>query len=641
MNSTQAPRVELIEGYRRQPGQARRWKTFLIVLLLGSLIAAIAVYSRAPVYRASASILTIKAETPGAYSALANAEHAAIQSRLLLGQQLLDLLAEQLQQQEYDTDAASLPGMLSVTPVPDTNLLELGAQGGDPKFLQLAVNQWARSYASFRLQQIETESGRVSAEIEDRQSQLQAKIDTAREQLREFRKANAIIGLERGENRPMAALQGLNQSLNRARQKLIEAEARQASIAAARERGKIMVPEQQKGKIASLTLAVQESRSRLSELQKQFTQTYIDRDPELRDLPKKLQSQERDLAETLAVAGSMLEEETTQEIDGARLSLLALQEKLALQQDRVEEFNELYAEFKIRNENLTGLQRLQAAQDEQRVQLGIRNQQKFPPIKIVEQARLPVSPIHPHYQRDIMIGLGIAFTLALFMTWLVEYLGGRSGSEKQPIGVNIYTGTHARELPVNAAQPQLAEAQTATLEAPTPALSAPRLPRELSTADVHSLLAGLDGQLQGYAALLLSGVSPYEIAMLSPATFDNDSRSILLGDSEPRRIPIDASTWQQIAATGLFTYEMKLPLTQIDYQLAQAAIEADLAAADGINALVLWHTYVMHLIRQGIEAPALRARVGAIPPQVIDELQQQAPGHPATSINYRYPAIPD
>jgi len=640
LNTTQAPRVELVDEAPHNGGSGRRWKIFIIVLLLASLVGAIAVYSRAPTYRAHASVLTIKPAQPGAYSARANAEHAEIQKRLLLGEELLSLLASQLNQDGFDVQSDQLLGILSVAPVPDTNLLELRAEGGDPATLQAVANQWAKSYESYRLQQIETETGRVTDELKDRQQQLQEKITAAREQLREFRKANAIVGLERGENRAMATLKGLNQSLNKARQDLVEAEAKQAAIAVARKRGKTIVPDSQKARIANLRLEARKTRSRLKELRRQFTQTYIDRDPKLRELPKQLQRQERELAEALSLAAGTLDEETTQQIESARLSVEALERKLNQQQANVELFNERYEQFKALNSNLTRLRGLLAEQKEQLVRIEIKNQQKFPPIEIVELARLPSSPIHPNYTRDMGIALGIAFTLALFLTWLVEYLSGRPKTREPQFGVNIYTGDgSAQALPGGAAQAQLGSAPNAPLAPPPAALSAPQLPRELEQREVTRLLAEMAPQLQGYAALLLSGVSPYELALLTSSDFDSKTHSINLGGANPRQIQTDANIWQRIAATGLFTYDVTMPLQQVEQQLSLAAEQAQLESPESINALALWHSYVMYLVRQGIDSESLAARVGAIPPSVLEELMRQSPGGKTTNINPTYPVL--
>ena len=62
----------------------------------------------------------------------------------------------------------------------------------------------------------------------------------------------------------------------------------------------------------------------------------------------------------------------------------------------------------------------------------------------------------------------------------------------------------------------------------------------------------------------------------------------------------------------------------------------------GVSAIALWHTYVIYLVRQGIDAAALTARVGAIPPAMLATLLQFAPPsgtRPPGAIDFTYPAL--
>ena len=61
-----------------------------------------------------------------------------------------------------------------------------------------------------------------------------------------------------------------------------------------------------------------------------------------------------------------------------------------------------------------------------------------------------------------------------------------------------------------------------------------------------------------------------------------------------------------------------------------------------MNALSLWHSYVLYLVRQGIDASALAKRVGAIPPNIYSTLMHFAPpggNRPLSSINFIHPAL--
>ncbi|MDJ0739445.1 MAG: hypothetical protein QNJ91_06990 [Gammaproteobacteria bacterium] len=650
MNTSQLPSVELVQGapppVATGPARWRRWKVFFSVLLITAAIGLALVYSRSPVYRASASVLTVKPKAVDTRSAEADIEHVAIQGRLLLGEELLGRLSLQLEDAGDGLIAGldALRNMLSVVPVPDTNLLELRAEGADPQQLQRVVNRWAESYEVFRAEEIEAATGRTTAEIGDQQEQLAGKIERARAELLAFRQANEIVGLERGENRALASLKGLNQSLNKARDTLIEARARKAAIDEAIARGETVVPSEQKTQIADLRLAVQRGQARLADLRQRYTQAYLDRDPDLKQLPATLREQERELQSALRIAKATVADEASQAVEAARVSLGVIERKLIEQQDAVQQFNESYKAFKALEEDLARLERLHADNSERLAQIEVKNLQKYPPIQIVEWARVPTRPIHPNYERDLLIALAVALGLALFVTWLVEYLSEKSSASAATpqIGVRIYAGDQA---------PALAAAANAPLPhqpAAAPPLQAPAdlpvLPRELSGAEVQSVLAALDSTTSGYAALLLSGVSPYELALLHANCFDRTGGTVGVPGAGARRLAVRSDVWPRLDAIigDMDDAHLKLPVAELDLRLRTAAERARVADPRGVTALALWHTYVVFLIRQGIDVTTLIARVGNMPPDILDTLLHYAPpgGHrPAGGIDFTYPAL--
>lgn len=656
MNTPQLPSVELIQGtaphaQTQGPGRGRRWKIFFTVLILSAAIGAAYVYSRPAVYRASASVLTVKPKAVDQRSEAADVEHVAIQRRLLMGEDLLGRLSTTLEELGHSTIAGieQLRSMLAVVAVPDTNLLELRAEGGDPEVLQRVANHWAESYEGFRAEEIEAATGRTTAEIADQQMELSQKIETARAELLAFREANQIVGLERGENRALASLKGLNDSLNKARETLVDAEARQASVADAIARGETVIPKEQREQITAMKLSVQRGRAHLAELRGRYTQAYMNRDPELKAFPAILRGLESELNQALEIAKVTVADEASQAVETARLSLQAIEAKLEAQQRDVQTFNERYKEFKALEEDLGRLEKLSADNAERLAQIEVKNLNKFPPIQIVEWARLPGRPIYPDYERDLMIALGIALGLALFITWLVEYLSGRSGAAQAApqIGVRIYPGEQSPALAATPAQTSLPHQAAAT--APTPHLQAPPadlpvLPRELGGAELQSLLAAADPGAGGQAALLLSGISPYELPLLHADCFDRISGTVSIPGAGARRIGIAPGGWRRIEPllTGVDGVHINPSVAELSEQLRIAARKAHVTDPASIDAPALWHTYVLYLVRQGIDRSTLAERVGKLPTEMLDVLGHYAPPggvRPASGIDFSYPAL--
>jgi succinoglycan biosynthesis transport protein ExoP len=651
VNTPQLPSVELIQGSPQPeptgPARWRRWKVFFSVLLLSSAVGLAIVYGRDPIYRAAASILTVKPKAVDRRSEEADIEHVAIQGRLLLGEELLGRLAQRLAEEGDDKIAGldQLRSILSVVPVPETNLLELRAEGEYPEQLQRAVNRWAESYEGFRAEEIEAATGRTTAELTDEQSQLQLKIEAARAELLGFREANDIVSLERDENRSLATLKGLNNSLNKAREALVEARARKMAIDEAIANGETVIPSEQKNDMTRMKLDVERTRARVADLKQKYTQRYIDRDPVLKNLPGMLNEMERELVRALELGERTVKDEAQQDVATAEASVTALERELIEHQDKVQKFTERFKEFKAMEEGLAGLEKLANENKARLAKIEVQNLKKYPPIQVVEWARVPSRPIYPDYERDLMIALAAALGLALFVTWLVEYLSERSRpSHATPyLGVRIYPDGQTQTIAAPQVHNQLNHDATVAAAPPAPA-NLPILPRELAGAELKSLMAVADPLTAGYAALLLSGISPYELPLLHSACFDSSGDRIEVPGASRREITIGQGAWRRLepVLAEMAGSKMAVPLPELDQRLVGCAREAQLADPGSINALSLWHSYVLYLVRQGIDASALAARAGAIPPDVHGTMMHFAPpggNRPLSSIEFIHPIL--
>jgi uncharacterized protein involved in exopolysaccharide biosynthesis len=634
--------VEWIQGPSQGAGDSgrrwRRWKVFLGVLLVAVVAGLAIVYSRSPVYRASASVLTVKPKAVDMRSEEADQEHVAIQRRLLLGDALLqrvtDAVGADAAGQAVDPDA--LRTVLSAHAVPDTNLLELRAEGGDPAWLQGVVNHWAEAYETFRAEQIAEVAGRTTAELEEEQARLQARIDAARSELQAFREANDIVSLERGENRTLAQLNGLNASLGKARERLVEARAAQAAVQEAVAKGETVIPREQKADIARQQLEVQRMRDRLAKLNERYTPAYLERDPVLKALPEQMREMERDLERALALAGRTVLDESSQAVDAAERSVAELETELAAHQQRVQQFTESFKEFKALEEGLARLETLYADNAERLAQIQVQNREKYPPVQVVDWAILPTRPVYPDYQRDLFIALGVAFALALFVTWLLEYLGERP----KPVpymGLRVYgqNGAQAGALDAGVGRDALPGV------APGPGLppgAAPRAlgppPRELRHPEVQALLQTADEVVAGYAALLLSGVAPQELALLHAHCFDTEARILNVPGSRPRHLELGDNAAARL--TGLLQMQsaptLDLGLPQLDGALAGTAARAGISDPQQVTARALRHTYALYLVRQGLPLHQLPRQLGELDPEMAAWLADYATADAALSL---------
>jgi uncharacterized protein involved in exopolysaccharide biosynthesis len=634
LNTPQVPSVEWIQGPPPAGSDGgrrwRRWKVFVGVLLVAALAGVAIVYSRAPLYRASASVLTVKPKAVDMRSEEADQEHVAIQRRLLLGDALLkrvtDALAADDPGQAVDPDV--LRNVLSAHPVPDTNLLELRAEGGDPAWLQGVVNQWAGAYETFRAEQIAEVAGRTTAELEEEQARLQQRITASRAELQAFRESHDIVSLERAENSTLARLNGLNAALNKARERVVEARAARAAVQEAVAKGETVIPAEQKADIARQQLDVQRMRDRLAKLNERYTQKYLDRDPVLKALPEQLREAERDLERALALARRTVLDEAAQAVDAAERSVVELEAELAEHQQRVQQFTASFKEFKALEEGLARLEALYADNAERLAQIQVQNREKYPPVQVVDWAILPTRPVYPDYQRDLFIALGVAFALALFVTWLLEYLGERPRTVPY-MGLRVYghggAATGALDAPTDgrAALPGAAPGPGLPRAAAPPGPA----PRELRHPEVQALLEAADEVLAGYVALLLSGVAPQELALLQAHCLDASTRVLSVPGTRPRDLQLGEAAAVQLA--GLLRVQpgptLSVNLSQLEGALAGTAARAGIAEPQQVTLPALRYTYALYLVRQGLALDELSGQLGELDPGLAAWLADYAP----------------
>ena len=399
-NDPLLPAVEILHpqtAHAQAPLKNRpRGRTFFLVLLLSLIISLAFVFVRDPIYRASASVLTVKPKAVDALSHEADAEHVAIQSRLLKSNELLNLVTNDVNQ-IYDTNFTEndLRQILTTVPVVETNLLELRAEGTEPELLQILVNTWASSYQSFRLKEIEKLTTETTAELSDSQAGLARELQRAREELSAFRESHEIVSSEREENRSLSAIRGLNKSINAAREKEIDAVSRLDAIDEAIARGEEVVPREQKSEISRMKLDLAHLRDKLASLQEQFTEAYLERDPELADLPQVITELEQDLARALEIGAQSVRSDAAQEVEAARRSVKALERDLAEKESKVQTFTQHFEQYKLLEEESSRLESLYADNEERIAKLRLMDNEKYPPLKIIESALVPETPIHP------------------------------------------------------------------------------------------------------------------------------------------------------------------------------------------------------------------------------------------------------
>lgn len=619
-----------------------RLKVFLLTVALCLVVGLTWDFLRPPHYRVSASLLAGRAPVAGDEPALADPQNLAVQGQRLLGQPLLEEVARRLAAKAPGggpVDAEGLRALFQVTAVPETNLLQLSAEGGDPRFLSLAVNTWIETYLEQRARDVAALEERTTRSLREEQARLKARIEAARRALERFRAEHRILSTDRDENQILARLKGLNESLNEAEAEKVKAKARLDAIEAALARGEAVVPDQDKRTYAALAERAQLLREQVAELRRNYTDKYIERSARLKAIPEQLARLEKQLRRMRARGRDHLLSEARQRYAAARQTVTELQAQLDRLKRQAQEFTARFAEYQAMEQDLEELQNLYRTQQDRLVKVEISNRRKFPHLQVVEWAFPPERPHRPRYWRDAaLVGAG-ALGAGLFMVWLVGFLRPRSDS---PAPVNMGIAIRA---------PGGREALEAPERAPTAALDRPPTPPALTReagplpteAELARMLERADALGRQLMVLLLSGAQPEEIPGLDADDLDLQEGILTVGGKHPRRLRLPPKVLDWFSKDGhpwlAWSERGGIDREEIEARL-QLAARLSGVEPGRIDAEALRRLYLQHLVRQGLRLSLLEELAGPMSARELLALGEQAPAEADRPLDRIDPIFP-
>ncbi len=601
----------------------RRLRVFLLVFLPLLVLGLAWDFLRPPLYRATATLLTVAPPEVDQAAAEADVQHVAIQRQRLLGQQVLEQAARALGEREpgLQVTPERLRALFQVLPVADTNLVELRAEGEDPVFLSAAVNAWIDAYLKRRAEEVAELEARTTEVLREQYEALGRRIEEKRAELRSFRERHRILSTARDENQILARLKGLNESLNEANDARVKARARLEAIEAAIARGEVLVPQEDKRSYAEMVKRAQELREQVAEMNRRYTQEYIDRSPSLKVIPEKLARIEAKLRRYREETQQYLLSSARQELAAAEKTVSELQAQLEAMKAEASEFTARFAEYQAMKEDLAGLEQAYRELEDRLVKVEISNRRKYPQVQVVEWAYPPAEPVEPDYWRDAALVAAIALGAALLGVWLVDYLRPAPPAPAPSIGVALYP----------AAPPGLAggEGGTPVLEGGgRPLLEEGEALPAVSDEAVRRLLESGDRLTRQLAALLLSGLSPEEILALEPEDLDPETGEVRVRGDGERRVLLAPRAREWFVREGRPWLAWKslegFDAAELETRLRLAARDAGLEQP--VDAEMLRNALLLHLVRQGLKLGELERVAGLLPARRLMALERIAPG---------------
>ncbi|NBC49402.1 MAG: hypothetical protein GVY22_15800 [Gammaproteobacteria bacterium] len=742
------PQIEVVtrEGSEERPSKRRSTGSlvvwFLAAFALVAIPASIWNFSRPPVYRAAAMVLTIVPEARSGYGASeANLQHVAIQRSVLLSRRLLEDTLARLRRDptqapavednpretseqsraEHRTagsrsaaldplsahvtsgtgtgdavlvsdaaDAASqsnppAPGsttptdasvdsapsveeltaddlltMLAVDPVPQTNLVELSARGGDPALLARIVNEWLAAYEILREREIEAQVGDRLEKLEDRARRLEDRIKAKRDALDAFRERFDIVTLGRDSNEAVERLSSLQEQLSQAEEAVAAARAERDRIESAIAAGRPVIPEQLEDRLSRLRQQAEQARARVLRLRERYTDFFIEKDLNKRRVVDQFEQLEQEVAAMERQGSDEALQSAREAVDVARRRVEELQQALTAQKARASRFSSGFAEFEALKEDLAQLESMQREVESERVSLETTVYADYPQIEVIDAAFTPRDPIEPDYGRDLMVTLIAATALGLLtvivLTWLDA--GARRRRSSTPVtGVRIWgsDGQRSEDSPSDSQLPRQTRYQAlgrdAAGSADPPSLlgAAESAPRQLTVGEIEALWQLADTAERQLIGLLLSGVQLDEARALTHEDFDLAARQLQLqsaaqpdGTRTLTLPPRLLECLQGAEPLPLWEGQEADRFDDLMHRISLLAADAGIAHADEIDGQALHDTYVIYLVRQGARLTRLNEVAGPMSGAEARRFAPYAPpgaSRPFEELELTHPAL--
>lgn len=611
-----------------KPKRLRRWLVFLLIFLPCVLGSQIYIFLQPAIYRSVATVLTMAAADIDQASPEADLQHVSIQKQILLGSVIMEKTAERLQQLPGNSktwSADELRGLFAVIPEPDTNLVQLEAQGPEPKLLQLAVNAWIDSYLQIRAAFIAENTAKVSVELNDELQRIAQQVEDKRNEIDRFRLSHDILSTESADNQAHARLQGLNKSLNDALEEEVKTKAKFDAILDAISRNETVIPESDSRSMAVLIQQAEKLRDQLAAIEAQYTKEYIDLNPNLSRVREQLVEVETKISEKAGAGKNIARQEAENNYAAARQAVITLKQQMQAHKKLAADYTSQFAEHQALQKELENLETLQQDTQQRLVEIDVKQREKYPQVDVVDWASLPDKPISPNYLQESLLAFAISLALALLAVWIIDYLN-RENPPSAPAPLS-FGDIHLHHQPSAMLDVSLQQPQRMDYD-PLDALSVDEIPRELSKHEVQALYQTAEPVIKAVISLLFNGLSLTEIRSLTPDCLDTNTLMILIPGQ--RNLLMTESV--ALLCAGGYVFSDWPSEDDIKALLCCAAIDSGLSHPEHLTLETLQLTYILFLLQQGIKLADLTKIVGPLSPNRLLELSQWIGAQPRVAL---------
>jgi capsular exopolysaccharide synthesis family protein len=318
-----------------------------------------------------------------------------------------------IQRIDHERDAALLGlfhSAMHVSSVRNTRILEISFRSPDPALAAEVADALVATYIedNYRTRYETTMQG--SDWLAKQISDLKQRVETSQEKLVRYQRENGMLGIDEKQNIITQKLDDLNKNLTAAQADRMSKQAAYETAKAGKF-DEIYEPN-------SLNASLRQQEATLRSQYAQVTTTLGSNHPKSLELKNQIDQTQRSIDADNQRRFTRLQSEFT--AAGAREAMLAK----ALDQQKLEanQLNEKSIEFSILKRDLDANRTLYEGLLQKLKEAGVTAGLRSSNIRIVDNARVPISPVTPNWPRNLELSLLAGLIGGVLITFLVEAL---------------------------------------------------------------------------------------------------------------------------------------------------------------------------------------------------------------------------
>ena len=415
----------------------RKW-LIIILVLMGGIAGYLYTSNQPPIYKANA--LLMLDESSSGYSDLEkltlNNEDKELQtySRLFKTRKLLKKVVNTVD--DEDLSSQGLESSLSVSILPNTNLIKISITNQDPKLAKTIIEVLISEFVltNRELKKTSTSSARdyVSTQLE----QVSQELKEYEDEVKEYQKENSLTVMSDFDKKLTSQIIDLEKRIAAAN---IDIQTHIVSLDHLKDELEKENEEILSSKTISRNNLVENIKNKLVEVERKLSSlnsVYTDKHPDVKklkserdNLQKQLNNKVKEIVSSSVYTDNPVYNQLHKEfitLEGELLSLKAEKEGLELQlEEQMKEINKLpekELEYSRLQRNLKVTEELYTMLLTRHQELKITEAMKVSDIMIVDPPVVPEKAIGPNKKLNVVIALVLSFMFSIFLVFLLEFL---------------------------------------------------------------------------------------------------------------------------------------------------------------------------------------------------------------------------